>query len=329
MAIIPGIPQQALSRQRGPVFGSPQQAAGLAGLFREQAEQEQMTDIFARNITQGPTGARQLNKPGVLSDLFQVQPGKAVELEQIWTKQAPTGKTPEQIQYQQDLLGFKGRKLESEERMFSKQMAFDEKKLEKSMRNLSTGKMEPEKAVALEGKLRAEFIRANKDTATIGDAYNRILASKAAGVKGTGPSDLSLIFNYMKMLDPNSTVREGEFATAENAGGIAEKVRNSWNRMLQGVRLTPKVRNEFYAHTERLMVSSHIGYNRSRNVYNKMAERYNVDPLNVTINIGRENIENSTAKQTAVPSPDVSESVPEKGPLTEDRKKTLKAKYKF
>ena len=32
--------------------------------------------------------------------------------------------------------------------------------------------------------------------------------------------DMALIFSYMKMLDPNSTVREGEYATAQDAGSI-------------------------------------------------------------------------------------------------------------
>lgn len=53
-----------------------------------QQQSEQLTDIFSRNVIQDPqTGQTQLNKPQVLTDLFSVQPTKAVELEKIWAAQ--------------------------------------------------------------------------------------------------------------------------------------------------------------------------------------------------------------------------------------------------
>jgi len=34
----------------------------------------------------------------------------------------------------------------------------------------------------------------------------------------------------MKILDPGSVVREGEFATAQNSAGIPERIRAKYNR---------------------------------------------------------------------------------------------------
>jgi uncharacterized protein YdbL (DUF1318 family) len=47
-------------------------------------------------------------------------------------------------------------------------------------------------------------------------AYDRLAS---VGAEGTPASDLALIFNYMKLLDPASVVRESEFTTAEQARG--------------------------------------------------------------------------------------------------------------
>ena len=42
----------------------------------------------------------------------------------------------------------------------------------------------------------------------------------------------------MKTLDPQSVVREGEFATAENSTGIFKKYWNAYNRLVKGEKLT-------------------------------------------------------------------------------------------
>ena len=49
----------------------------------------------------------------------------------------------------------------------------------------------------------------------------------------------------MKMLDPTSVVREGEFATAQNATGVPERIRNSFNKAMSGERLGQKQRTKF------------------------------------------------------------------------------------
>lgn len=46
--------------------------------------------------------------------------------------------------------------------------------------------------------------------------------------------DIALIFTFMKTLDPGSTVREGEFATAANAGGIPDRIIATYNKALKG-----------------------------------------------------------------------------------------------
>lgn len=97
--------------------------------------------------------------------------------------------------------------------------------------------------------LRKEVDSQLKEFRQVDSAYNRIQAS---GVSPTAAGDLALIFNYMKMLDPGSTVREGEFATAQNAGGVDDVVRSRWNQLLNGERLTEDQRADFLSRANSL-----------------------------------------------------------------------------
>lgn len=74
------------------------------------------------------------------------------------------------------------------------------------------------------------------------DAFGRILAS---AVNPDAAGDMALIFNYMKILDPGSTVREGEYATARNAAGVEDRVRALWNNLQNGESLLEDQRLQF------------------------------------------------------------------------------------
>jgi hypothetical protein len=63
--------------------------------------------------------------------------------------------------------------------------------------------------------------------------------------KNNAAGDLAMIFSYMKMLDPTSVVREGEQASAQNAAGVPDRIRNLYNNLLTGERLSANQRREF------------------------------------------------------------------------------------
>lgn len=90
-------------------------------------------------------------------------------------------------------------------------------------------------------------------------AFGRIKTSS----EGTAAGDLSLIFNYMKMLDPGSTVREGEFATAQNAQGVGGRITSLYNQILSGERLTQDQRDEFTSLAEKLFDQSTANFKQA------------------------------------------------------------------
>jgi len=103
--------------------------------------------------------------------------------------------------------------------------------------------------------LRGGIADVTKSFRQVEESYSRI---QKVGNKGTAASDMSLIFNFMKMLDPGSTVREGEFATAQNAAGVPERVANLYNRAMQGTRLGDDQRADFMSQAQDLFSAQRL-----------------------------------------------------------------------
>ena len=125
-----------------------------------------------------------------------------------------------------------------------------------------------------EQSLRKEYASQTKEFPKVRDAYLRIQASS----DGTAASDLSLIFNYMKVLDPGSTVREGEFANAQNAAGVGTRIGNLYNQMIKGTRLSDEQRKEFLSTARNLYGEQEKTYQNTVTSYRELATAYGLDP---------------------------------------------------
>lgn len=129
-------------------------------------------------------------------------------------------------------------------------------------------------------QLRDDFIKLSKPFIEIRDAFNTVNVSAP-----TAAGDMSMIFAYMKILDPGSTVRESEFANAENAAGVPERTRNIWNKMLTGQRLTPAQRTDFKARARDLYRAQLNTHKRRVKVFRDLAVASGLDPSMVTIGL--------------------------------------------
>lgn len=139
--------------------------------------------------------------------------------------------------------------------------------------------------IVLEGKIRNEFANKNKAFFTVGNAFNRI---KASASDPSAAGDMALIFNFMKMLDPGSTVREGEFATAAAAGDFGDRIQGAANRLISGKRLSNAQRKDFMGRAGKLMGAANDGYQQSRSAYTELSESYGIDPRRVVIDLSRQ-----------------------------------------
>jgi hypothetical protein len=92
---------------------------------------------------------------------------------------------------------------------------------------------------------------------------------------------MSRIFNYMKMLDPGSVVREGEFANAQNAAGVPDRVLNAYNNVLSGERLNPEQRKQFESQAKKLYTQARTQEATVRKGIERIATGYGLSPANI------------------------------------------------
>ena len=133
-----------------------------------------------------------------------------------------------------------------------------------------------------ESKLRKDFQTQSKEFKEVNAAYGRILSNDP-----TPAGDISLIFQYMKMLDPRSTVREGEFATVQNAGSIPERVRARYNGAKEGTKLTDGMRADYLQQAENLYDTALENQSYIESEYTAFSEQYGFDPKRVVIEYGK------------------------------------------
>jgi len=122
-------------------------------------------------------------------------------------------------------------------------------------------------------KFQDDYARDSKPYVTMRDAYQRL---KSASATPDAAGDLSMIFAYMKLLDPNSVVREQEFANAQNAAGVPDRIRNAYNNAMKGTRLTPEQRQQFVAQAEGIFNSAKQNQKKVRQTYSNRAKQWEI-----------------------------------------------------
>ena len=90
--------------------------------------------------------------------------------------------------------------------------------------------------------IRDGFVKASANYPLVSDAIDRI---RITARDETGEGDMSLLFAYITMLDPGSTVREGEKASAEDTRGAFGDIYAMYNKMVDGDGLLPAQRANF------------------------------------------------------------------------------------
>jgi hypothetical protein len=141
---------------------------------------------------------------------------------------------------------------------------------------ITAGIIPSEKRPEAETKFRTEYNNQTKPFQEVKTAYSRVLASEDTAV-----GDLSLIFGYMKMLDPGSVVREGEFATAQNAAGVPERIMNIYNKVATGQRLNSSQRDSFKGQAKKLYQSAGEQETVVRKGLERIAKGYGLNTANI------------------------------------------------
>jgi hypothetical protein len=152
----------------------------------------------------------------------------------------------------------------------------DAKRAQAEANQILSGIVPADKRPELEGKMRKEYNEQTKPYQEVKSAYGRLLSSEDNAV-----GDLSLIFAYMKMLDPGSVVREGEFATAQNAAGVPEQIRNMYNKAVSGERLNKSQRESFKSQAKGLYNSALESEKTVRTGLERISKGYGLNTQNI------------------------------------------------
>ena len=99
-------------------------------------------------------------------------------------------------------------------------------------------------------------------------------------VDGQGAKDLALIFGFMKMLDPRSVVREGEFTMASQTGGQASYYEAKIAGILSGQKLKPKERRNLMRIARSQFMQAKDSILTTKDRYQKMYGHYNKMNIN-------------------------------------------------
>ncbi len=122
-----------------------------------------------------------------------------------------------------------------------------------------------EKSVDFYQKLRSTW---QKIDVAYNDAYR---------VENPQVADVSMIFNYMKMLDPGSTVKEGEYATARDTAGMPQGLRNAYNKAVGGGFLSDAQRRDFRSLAWNLFQKESSNVQELNERYKAQGDAFNVD----------------------------------------------------
>lgn len=139
-----------------------------------------------------------------------------------------------------------------------------------------------ETTMGIADSLRAEYFKRSTENGylEIKNAYEKVVAASPSA-----EGDIALIFSFMKLLDPGSVVREGEFATAENAAGVPERIRRKWNKVLKGDKLDQNLRDSYKQEAKKQFAVYQRRQEPIDMYYAGLAGKYGVDPSLVGVGL--------------------------------------------
>lgn len=139
---------------------------------------------------------------------------------------------------------------------------------------------DPKERASTESTMRKEYTSLSGDYIKVRDSYAKI---NEAARDPSPAGDMAVIFNYMRLLDPGSTVREGEYATAQNAGSVPQRIRAQYNAVVDGTKLDETMRADFLKQSKGLFGAQERAQKKLSEQFRKTAKASGIDPENVVV----------------------------------------------
>lgn len=123
--------------------------------------------------------------------------------------------------------------------------------------------------------LRKEFQTGKEYT-----AYSNSMRALSASMKQpeTPEGDLAVIYNYAKIMDPDSAVREGELELAASGASLVERMRKKYNMVSEGATLPPGTRDQLIEAMRAQGRAYNTSYSGRYKQYADLSQRQGIDP---------------------------------------------------
>jgi hypothetical protein len=143
--------------------------------------------------------------------------------------------------------------------------------------------------------------------------------------------DYGVIFGFLKILDPGSTVREGEFATVEQSRGISDSLRATYNKVVAGERLSPEQRKQFTEGAINGFQTQQAALDSYRDSILEVAKRKGIDQENIFIDsdLRPKKITDKEGREVAAPKGTKLTSFSSENVLDEKGKPVVESYYIF
>ena len=127
--------------------------------------------------------------------------------------------------------------------------------------------------------LRKEFeaLPDVKNFRDVAASYKQV-AALAQKPNPTPADDTALTYSFMKMLDPGSVVREGEFAMVGRTAGLPDQILMGLQQVDQGKGLTPQIRQRLVQAAATIIVQRRQTFDTRAEQYRQIAQDQGIDP---------------------------------------------------
>jgi hypothetical protein len=133
-----------------------------------------------------------------------------------------------------------------------------------------------------ESELANQWYTQNRDSFEIAEAYQRL---RSGATQTNVPGDLAILYNYMRMINPNMRLNENQVATVETAGGVPDRIRTLYNHTLRGSERLPEgTRREILSSAEALAQGQNESLRRGATHFTGRARQVGIDPSRVVRN---------------------------------------------
>lgn len=144
---------------------------------------------------------------------------------------------------------------------------------------LTSREPQPSKTFENENRLRDDYTTASKPFVALRDAYNTVRASLSGPI--TAASTLAGATKFMKLIDPESVVRESELSLALRSTGMFDRFMNIQNTIAMGQVLTPSQVQDISKIAESLYGAAEKQQARTDAYFSGLATEYGLEPRRV------------------------------------------------